>query len=129
MHRALPALLPPPPLSWPRRIVLVLLMPLWLPVLGVVMAYGILFAPDPTQTEPPRPDDDDELPDDYVPPFVPPPPSASPSPSQLRPVDPMTTALAEPAPTIIAGAVSASLPPAEQPGVDASCWPQSFPAG
>jgi hypothetical protein len=41
----------------------------------------------------------------------------------------MTTDLAEPATTIIADDVSASLPPAEQPGVGASCWPQSFPAG
>jgi hypothetical protein len=75
MRRPAPApSTPPPPLSWREVVVLLLLLPLWLPILaGVVAALvvvGLLFDP-PTEIEPAP--DDDGLPDDDVPPFVPPP--------------------------------------------------------
>ena len=104
-------------------------MPLWLPLLGILLAFGILFAPDPVESEPAVPDDDNGLPDDYVPPFVPPPPSSSPRPWRLRPVEPKAPAFAQPVPAVVTDAVPATRPPAQQSHADASCWPQSFPAG
>jgi hypothetical protein len=73
MDQQLSALAASLPRSWPLHLALVLLIPLWLPVLGVVLAYAILVARDPIETEPGVLEDDDGLPDDYVPPFVPPP--------------------------------------------------------
>ena len=129
MNRPLPALPAPPPLSWPYRLVLVFLMPLWLPVLGIVIAYGILFAPDPVETEPAVPDEDDGLPDDYVPPFVPPQPNTSPTRWRKRPLEPNSPELAEPASALVADAVPANRPRAEQLRAETSCWTTSFPAG
>ena len=126
MRSLVPAEIPPqPPLSWREVVVLILLLPVWLPIVAAVVAavvvVGLLFAPDPpTDLEP---DADDGLPDDYVPPFVPPrrrPAKALPPPRRIALV---------PAPASVKSTTATPADDDELDQIPASSWPGRFPGG
>ena len=125
MDRRAPAPPPPPP-SWGLRLLLLALLPVWLPILAAVVIYGILFAPTPATPvdEPSLPDDD--LPDDYVPPLVRPRSRQRRRPTMVSGRRPPNGA---PAPSQIAEATSTTIPQADLTEPLARCWSTSFPAG
>lgn len=127
MRSLVPVPIAPPPLSRRVRIVLLLLLPLWLPIFAVGVAVFVvvwlLFAPDPP-TDLEQAPDDDGLPDDYVPPFVPPrrkrPAKALPPPRRISVI---------PAPASVTSTTSRPAEADELSQTSASSWSGRFPGG
>ena len=136
MRSLVPIPTSPPPLSRRERFVLLLLLPLWLPIFVVGVAtfvvVGLLFAPDPPTNDEPAPDlepdvDDDGLPDDYVPPFVPP-PRQRPA-KALPPMCRITTVAASPIVPIVESTPATPADADELDQIPACSWPSRFPGG
>jgi hypothetical protein len=110
------------------RLLLLVLLPVWLPILAAVVVYSLAFAPAPASPNdgPSLPDHD--LPDDFVPPLARPRSRSrqrrgATTVSQRRPPN------RAPAPGPIAAATSTTIPPKDLTAPLARCWSMSFPAG